>query len=452
VIQQQGMRIDPRMFISGPFIECPRCGKPEFGVLMIGGNGYTRRCRECWFDQRFPLPALKKRIIYLDQFLISNITKALDSESKGHARVLKQPFWLDAFKKLDRLLKLHLIACPDSLAHRDESLMSGDPPFELLNHVYEHLSHGTTFWDHDTIIRFQMYHCFTAYLDGGTPKLMEADEVVHGRLHEWHDRLRISMRSFTGQDEIDRMRASRDRGYEELAGVFETWGSQQRDRSFQDRMRDEAEAFGRGIGESYGAYLGRWQRLNQEFAAGMTPDSDAAFLDAALPPPAFLIVRSMREELEKRGITGEASFTKVGEYLRSPDLLLEVPYVHISTMLFAAIARKAASGQLRPPSKGTFTDVRTIASLLPYCDAMFLDAEMAGFVGEEPLRTETVKYKTQVFSVNTKEEFLAYLNGVEEEAGADHAQVVRQVYGDDWLAPYLSLVEDHKRRHDENAR
>ena len=37
---------------------------------------------------------------------------------------------------------------------------------------------------------------------------------------------------------------------------------------------------------------------------------------------------------------------------------------------------------MKPPSKGTFTDVNAIASILPYCDALFVDAEMAGYLGE----------------------------------------------------------------------
>jgi hypothetical protein len=38
--------IDPREFISGPFRKCPKCGAEQFGVLMVSGNLYVRRCRE----------------------------------------------------------------------------------------------------------------------------------------------------------------------------------------------------------------------------------------------------------------------------------------------------------------------------------------------------------------------------------------------------------------------
>jgi hypothetical protein len=56
---------------------------------MICGHHYMRRCIHCWFDQRLPLPAVKKRVIYLDQFVISNIMKELDPANKNCAGVLQ---------------------------------------------------------------------------------------------------------------------------------------------------------------------------------------------------------------------------------------------------------------------------------------------------------------------------------------------------------------------------
>lgn len=39
--------IDPRDWILPPYIVCPVCGEEEYGVLMITGRGYVRRCRAC---------------------------------------------------------------------------------------------------------------------------------------------------------------------------------------------------------------------------------------------------------------------------------------------------------------------------------------------------------------------------------------------------------------------
>jgi hypothetical protein len=109
---------DPREFIQAPFIACPRCGTGNaFGVLSIG-SGYTRRCRECWHTDRFPLPRIRKTVVYLDQLVISEMMKALNPAARAHGRV--DSFWLELFERLDVLSKLQLIICPDSETHRDD--------------------------------------------------------------------------------------------------------------------------------------------------------------------------------------------------------------------------------------------------------------------------------------------------------------------------------------------
>lgn len=51
-----------------------------------------------------------KKVIYLDQFAISEMVKALDTRSKAHARV--NPFWQQVFEALERVCKLQLVVCP----------------------------------------------------------------------------------------------------------------------------------------------------------------------------------------------------------------------------------------------------------------------------------------------------------------------------------------------------
>ena len=74
------------------------------------------------------------------------VVVALDDRAHGHDRVIAEGFWLEAFIKLDRLMMLNLIVCPDSTFHTDESLMCGDPPYTNLKKIYERLSTGATFF------------------------------------------------------------------------------------------------------------------------------------------------------------------------------------------------------------------------------------------------------------------------------------------------------------------
>ena len=46
----------------------------------------------------YPLPELKKKIIYLDQFVFSNIVKMLSAETPGHKRAKAEPLWRESFE------------------------------------------------------------------------------------------------------------------------------------------------------------------------------------------------------------------------------------------------------------------------------------------------------------------------------------------------------------------
>jgi hypothetical protein len=71
------LRFDPRLLISGAFKTCPNCGAEEFGILGVGHEMYTRRCRACWFKAHVGLPPLSRKVVYIDQFAISDMMKML---------------------------------------------------------------------------------------------------------------------------------------------------------------------------------------------------------------------------------------------------------------------------------------------------------------------------------------------------------------------------------------
>lgn len=425
--------IDPRIFISKPHLPCPKCGKDGFGVLGISGGGYTRRCRECWHDQRYKLPPVKKKIIYLDQFVISKMMIALNPKHPSHERILKDdPYWLELFKKLDRLLKLQLIICPDSFYHQDESIVT--PNFKALKRIYEHFSDGTTFYDYETIVRFQVHKHLESYLAGKPvePALM-AENVVIGDLHQWMDRIRVSVGFTPRNGQAEEIRQSRDTLYGHLKGVFERWRGETK--SFDELALEEATAYGRACIESC---VRHWAKQRLVMEGKLPPD-----LENILPPMASSLITDMLREIKAAGFKDDEALRKMDEYFSS-EHILEVPYIRISSMLFASIARKAKAGQLRPPSRGTFTDVNAIASILPYCDAIFIDNEYGAYLGESPLR-ERLAYPAKVFSTNTRDGFLTYLDDIEKNADPEHMKTVKELYGADWGEPYLGILRKEDR-------
>jgi hypothetical protein len=110
------------------------------------------------------------------------------------------------------------------------------------------------------------------------------------------------------------------------------------------------------------------------------------------------------------------------------DGLRELPSHKIGSHLFAAIARKASAGQRRLPSKGMLNDVRVISSYAPFVDAMFVDNECAALLAEEPLAGR-LRYKARIFSLNTRDEFLAYVRSIGDSTPDSVKRQALDVYG-----------------------
>lgn len=126
------------VFIGPPYQDCPSCGSDRFGRLWVQAQAVVRKCAACGFSARTELPQIQKKLIYLDQFAISNMMKALDQKHPANKQARDQG-WLSLFERLDRLTKLQLTVCPESPAHEIESSLHG-PGFQQLQRLYETLA------------------------------------------------------------------------------------------------------------------------------------------------------------------------------------------------------------------------------------------------------------------------------------------------------------------------
>jgi len=73
-----------------------------------------------------------------------------------------------------------------------------------------------------------------------------------------------------------------------------------------------------------------------------------------------------------------------------------------------------------------------LSLLLPYCDAMFIDNQCRSSLEEKDVR-DNIDYKTKVFSLNNKEEFLAYLESLEADFPVTYRKKVEEIYGVKWI-------------------
>lgn len=421
------IRIDPRIFISSPYIVCPECKKDDsFGVLNIHGNSYTRRCRECWVSKSYKLPELKKKIIYLDQFVISEMMKAINDKLGKKDKIDK--FYFTLFEKLEELSKAQLIVCPDSTFHKNESLLSGY--YASLKQMYEHFSNGATFYDPATIRRFQITDCFRSFLDGKGYFFdkQHSGGIMERNINGWRDKFRISVDFKIKDEEIKSIRDSKLKVHESISGLFEEV-KKQKDKKFRDWVKEEGLAWGRTM-------------VNQYISSIMKQDPNTMSIDEMLlmtmSEPSILFTSLIRYVNSDKY---EEKFKKVSSFLVSEEIL-ELPFNKLSSLIWACIEYSTAhGGRKNPPNMGMVNDIDMVSTLLPYCDVMFVDNDMFNILNHSELKSEINKYGTKIFSKTNKKEFFKYLDDIKDNAGEEHIKKVIEVYGNEWATPYWEMYK-----------
>ncbi len=429
--------MDPQIFISPPFWNCPNCKRQNtFGVcvLWIGNNYYKRRCKECWYTKQYSLPELSKLVIYLDQFAISNMMKALNPDTKAYKKISTDDFWIKLFCKLDTLSKLQLIICPDSEFQSDESLIS--PFYSSLKRLYELLSQGVSFEDKETIRRLQICEHARNWIRNNTDKMISLDvnSIVHGDINAWQKKIILSVNTPFDEHAINEIWRSRSEIHQGMKQCFSQW-QKDKEKSFEFWFNEDSMAFGKSTLKMYLKNIWRQKEISD---GKRLPTSDDF-----IPSSSVDLVQSIKSIFKEEDIKDVDIWPKVFEYLNSPNLK-EIPFNKIASMLIAAIARKASAGKRKPPNRGMVYDNDMISTLLPYCDALFIDKECHSYLLEEPLRS-SIDFNTKLFSLQNKHEFMEYLNSIEQNAEREHIKKVEEVYGEGWKKPYIDIFEKKRK-------
>ncbi len=298
----QYITISPKDFIQEPYIRCPKCLKETFGVLSIFSKSYTRRCSECFFPKgsepsvRYPLPKLDKKIIYLDQNIISNMMKSLNSKTNAYQKNKLLPFWKSFFEKIHELVKLQLIICPDSNFHQYESLLSQH--YAALKRMYELLSNKVSFYNHETIHRFQIIYQFKKWL-GEEVKDLTIDSITHGNINDWQERFIISMRSEGWPELIEELKKNKEIIVTALIPLFQRWQTE-KNRGFDFWFNEEVQGHANYIIDSYKKQLSNFAMANSG-----TPIEPGLLI----PNMATVLLDQMIEILKKKINSAEVAHT-----------------------------------------------------------------------------------------------------------------------------------------------
>jgi hypothetical protein len=126
---------------------------------------------------------------------------------------------------------------------------------------------------------------------------------------------------------------------------------------------------------------------------------------------------------------------KIGAFLRSQHFA-EVPTVQLSARLFGAYKERIrlaktppdpTSNKTREKLSGFFYDIQHAATYAPYCDAYFTDNAMAKLMKDKRVNVEA-DFGCRVFSVDSKEDFVAWLEALESQMTPEHAKDLSWAY------------------------
>jgi len=370
------------------------------------------------------LPALRKTILYLDQNAVNEMMKAINPATRSHRRPVLDR-WRELFRRIDRLVKLQLLVCPGSPTRDHESAVS--PFHDALARMSSLLSGGARFHSSVDVRLLQLDRCVRRSFGDPIDATGTAEEVVLGSLHGWTPKLQLSVEFPFSVSDLRRLRATRDRTQALLHELNESRWLQER-LSFDEWVLEESREFGRLLKFYYEQFL---ERASDVFS-GRRPISELNLGDIA-----HRTIESVRHAIMSLGIGRDNAQERALAFIASDDVN-NVPSIRINSMLYAARARKAASGQLRPPRASFVNDVQAISSYLPYCDAMFVDNECRALLVEEPVRSR-LGYSTRVFSVSIWSAFTQYLDSLLGTCTDERRALVRTVYGDSWEEPFESM-------------
>ena len=414
---RERFKFDPRDLIVRPFIKCPQCGETAFGILNVGHELFKRRCRECRLTRDFFLPEVHKTILYLDQFVITNL---MHIHAKGEKK--PQPFFHDIYKKLTRLSTLQAIVCPASTAHRFESMVSTKR--QELTDGFKMLAHNVRFADFDDIRHTQVFDRLDKWLKGNASDEcnLRREDVLEGDNPDvWHKLYQISVDAPPTGERVDSIRSYLEKCHDGLVDVFQNTWKKEPERTWEYWRDREAAAWGPGVFQNC---VRETQRLEDIHSGRREPTSLYDFQ----PHGTVILLNKIAFRIAEAGHPKETLFPLTKAFMHS-ESLARVPFLQIAGSLFACLAKKAQA-QVKLPTQGFYSDVDVMSCLLPYCDAMFVDRECCAYWREiQRTPKRRMPYESRVFSLAHKEEFLSYLDELEAAVPPLQRQLAGEIYG-----------------------
>jgi hypothetical protein len=413
---------DDRWRLSHPYVVCPSCGKRACGVLDVSRDQVSdfvkRGCAVCKTRHVFPLPRVRKRVIYIDQLGVSNMMRVVESElqREGH----HSGFFRQLFIQLLRLVHLQAVVCPQSRTHEQESALS--PRLEpALLAVLRSVSGGVRF-DYPSRVEHASIVPAALAWQAGEPFVFDRTApwgVFTRRVHTWMPHPPFAINERWSAEDVAKLRECKKGGAFELGPFYRDW--QQQPAPLGELLASAGD--GKGAARLK-MFAQRMNRTVSAKAAAQAPDPDDIKAEAHCP------VWPVMEVFVLCGMKVLDAWARVQEFFTS-SAILQVPSWRIHSLL-DAFRRHEVQHSTKGPDKadeGNPFDFGAISTVLPYSDAMFVDKKCAHYLRQIALAEEAEKYGCRIFSLANRDEFLQYLRGLEAAVSAQQRMHAELTYG-----------------------
>ena len=219
------------MSITPPYRECPECKKADsFGFYANSMQDntdpkmYTQKCSVCGHRATYFLPPLDKKIIYLDQFALSEMLKSIDPSVPRRGTL--NPIWRTLFNKLEQLSRKQLLVCPKSTYHNIESLPTTF--YSKFQTLIEYLSWHVSFHRPNSIKMRQVEKHARLWIQGEDDKepAIEHCDAFRGRINYWYRWNNLIKKGDPHPWEIAESQRRRATNEAEIASLYDGWRSE----------------------------------------------------------------------------------------------------------------------------------------------------------------------------------------------------------------------------------
>lgn len=369
--------------------KCPNCGKEgKYGNINITGDTLNRGCTICGQWNNIPLPALKKNILYLDQFFLS------------HAfRNNKQPF-VEAVQRIKQLASKQILVCPYSKFHTEETHLWRHDEKNKLYEFIKQTARGHEFSPDYSIKENQLATSFSNFLQSNNEYFLTKDRhAFDENIHSWNDYYWVDIRPYLG--DIEEIRRGKDEVVSALVDIFDYWRRSKA--TFEEDQRSEA--------------LGYAKSLLKQYVDGLSRLATSKFQEYFNLPIESRFIRKLLYFDEDK-LSYEDRIKRIKAFLVS-DYFVNTPYINISCQLFAVLRKLVRNGAYTNKEKakeklaGLYYDIDFVSIYGPYCDAMFVDRVMMTWLLDRDVNISN-RYSFSVFSAERWDEFHQYLNNLDE--------------------------------------